>query len=110
MDHYNDYNSKAAEFAGGRTPWRKLSIHLFLPLIGPVAIVWLYFTPVNLFGCVNRGLIALGITSVAFIFAILSLKRAFDLRREGCIEESNWWVLSSVILLIPLALLAGPLG
>jgi hypothetical protein len=90
--------------------YRQLLRHIALPLIAPLLIVWLYFTPVTLFGCVNRGLIALGVTSVAFIFSILTFKRAFELRREGDIDNSNRWFLTTVILLIPLALLAGPLG
>ena len=38
---------------------RTLLRHVALPAVAPAAIVGLYFTPVLLFGCVNRGLLAL---------------------------------------------------
>jgi hypothetical protein len=44
--------------------------HAALPAIAPAAIVGLYFTPVLLFGCVNRGLLALAIvflSAAAFV-------------------------------------------
>ena len=33
--------------------------HVALPALAPAALVGLFFTPVMLFGCVNRGLLAL---------------------------------------------------
>jgi hypothetical protein len=41
--------------------------HIALPAAAPVAIVGLYFTPVLLFGCVNRGLLAVAIVLVSAV-------------------------------------------
>ena len=35
--------------------------HVALPAVAPAAVIGLYFTPVLLFGCVNRGLLALAV-------------------------------------------------
>ena len=53
--------------------------HVALPAVAPAAVIGLYFTPVLLFGCVNRGLLALGVVLVsagaAFVTARIGLPR-----------------------------------
>jgi hypothetical protein len=39
----------------------KIMTHLLLPLLATVSIVGLYFTPKSVFGCADRGLMALGV-------------------------------------------------
>jgi hypothetical protein len=68
--------------------------HVALPALAPAALIGLYFTPVLLFGCVNRGLLAVAV--------------ALRLRAQG--KPSGLWILSTAILTSPLALLVGPLG
>jgi len=43
----------------GRPLFPALIRHIALPAVAPAAVTGLYFTPVAVFGCVNRGLMAL---------------------------------------------------
>lgn len=82
--------------------------HVALPSIAPAALIGLYFTPVLLFGCVNRGLLALAVALLSAVGAFVTVGIALRLRMLG--EASGWWVVSTIILTAPLALLLGPLG
>ena len=82
--------------------------HVGLPALGPAAIVGLYFTPVMIFGCVNRGLMALGVTMISTVAAAMTTRIA--VRRPAGDPVRAWWLLTTGILLLPVALLAGPLG
>jgi hypothetical protein len=82
--------------------------HVVLPALAPAALIGLSFTPVMLFGCVNRGLLALAIALGSAIGAFVTLGIAFRLRARR--EPSGHWVLTAAILTLPLALLVGPLG
>lgn len=82
--------------------------HVALPALAPAALVGLFFTPVMLFGCVNRGLLALAIALGSAVGAFVALGIAFRLRARR--EPSGRWVLTAAILTLPLALLVGPLG
>jgi len=82
--------------------------HIALPAVAPVLIVGLYFTPVIVFGCVARGLIAVSIALISAVFAFITIGFAFSaLKRHDPI--SRWWALSAMIFTLPLALLVGPL-
>lgn len=83
--------------------------HVALPALGPAAIVALYLTPVSLVGCVNRGLLALAVLLVTTTFAFAAIAKAFGAvaRRDA---RAQWWILSALILTLPLALVVGPLG
>ena len=83
--------------------------HLLLPGIAPAAIVALYFTPVSLIGCANRGLLALAIAAVSTVAAFVTVAVAM---RCGARQDqaSAWWILSTFVLILPLVLLLGPLG
>ena len=83
--------------------------HIALPAIAPAAVVGLYYTPVQVFGCANRGLMALAVVFVsataAFVTTTIGMRsRATDR------ASSNWWLLSTLILVLPIVLLFGPLG
>jgi len=84
--------------------------HLFLPALAPAAIVALYFTPKTTFGCANRGLMALGVALAALIGAIAATLKGVAHKRRGEKEASNWWLLTTLILLFSIALLFGPLA
>ena len=83
---------------------------MILPLTAPAAMVGLYFTPKDVFGCANRGLMALGVVFLATVAAAATMRRAMKEKRGGGKEAAYWWIASTLILLLPIVLLAGPLG
>ena len=84
--------------------------HLILPLIAPATLICLYFTPKTVFGCANRGFMALVAVSLALIAAGPSAMKGAAARRRGANDEANWWLVTTLVLVSPLVLLAGPLG
>ena len=82
--------------------------HVALPAVAPAAVIGLYFTPVLLFGCVNRGLLALAVVLLSAGAAFVTVGIGFRERARG--HSSAWWLISTVILTTPLVLLLGPLG
>ena len=91
-------------------PGKRFIRHLILPSIAPVALISLYFTPKTAFGCANRGYMALAVVSLAMAAAIATAFKCVTEKRRGETEEANWWIITTLILLSPLVLLAGPLG
>ena len=83
--------------------------HIVLPAAAPIAIVGLYFTPVLVFGCVNRGLLAVAIVFVSAVAACVTTGKGVRARAQG-LRTANWWLLSTLILVMPIALVLGPLG
>jgi len=83
--------------------------HIALPAAAPVAVIGLYFTPVLVFGCVNRGLLAVAIVLVSAIAACVTTGKGVRARAQG-LPSANWWLLSTLILVMPIALVLGPLG
>jgi hypothetical protein len=80
--------------------------HVVLPALAPAALIGLYFTPVLLFGCVNRGLMALAVTFGAAAAAFVTVGMAFRMRMRR-LPGSEWWVLSTLVLASTLALMIG---
>lgn len=89
---------------------KKITKHLILPSLAPILIICLYFTPKHVFGCANRGLMALAVTLVALILAFASVAKTIAEKRQGEIQESYWWIPTTLILITPALLLLGPLG
>lgn len=87
---------------------RPLVRHVLLPALAPLAVVGLYFTPVLLFGCVNRGLLALAVVLLSAGGAFGTITMGFRAQAQG--RPVAWWLLTSVILTLPLVLVLGPLG
>ena len=87
--------------------WKKFIRHLFLPAIAPVALIRLYFTPKSVFGCANRGYMAIGIVFLATVAAVASTVVGVSAKKRGEIEAANWWTVTTLILLIPIVLLIG---
>ena len=85
---------------------RVLLRHVVLPAAAPAAVIGLYFTPVLLFGCVNRGLLAVVLVSAAAAFVTIAM--GFRARAQG--RPSGRWIVSALILTLPLVLVPGPLG
>ena len=84
--------------------------HLILPLIAPATLICLYFTPKTVFGCANRGYMALAAVFLAMIAAVPTAMKGAAAKRRGANDEANWWLVSTLILLSPMVLLVGPLG
>jgi hypothetical protein len=84
--------------------------HVLVPLLAPAVLVGLYFTPKHVFGCANRGLMALAVVFIALVAAITTALKGIRQKRQGNAGEANWWMVSTVILLSALFLLVGPLG
>ena len=84
--------------------------HLILPSIAPVMLISLYFTPKTVFGCANRGYMALAVVLLAMVAAVPAAMKGAAAKRRGANEEANWWTVTTLILLSPLVLLVGPLG
>jgi hypothetical protein len=82
--------------------------HVALPALAPLAVIGLYFTPMLLFGCVNRGLMALAVVLISAAAAFVTIGMGFRARAQG--RPSGWWIISAVILTLPLALILGPFG
>jgi hypothetical protein len=82
--------------------------HVALPAVAPAAVVGLYFTPVLLFGCVNRGLLALAVVLLSAAAAFVTI--GIGLREQARGRSSAKWLISALILTTPLVLVLGPLG
>ena len=87
---------------------RVLLQHVALPALAPASIVGLYFTPVMVFGCVNRGLMAIAVVLVSAVAAVITTAIGTRIRIRDR-ATSDAWLLSTLILLLPIALLFGPL-
>jgi hypothetical protein len=83
--------------------------HIALPAVAPAAVVGLYFTPVLLFGCVNRGLMALAVVLISAVAAFVTIGIGLRAKARNH-PSSNWWLISTLILVLPIALVLGPLG
>jgi hypothetical protein len=82
--------------------------HVTVPSFAPVSIVALYFTPVMWFGCVNRGLMAVAIVLASAAGAFFAINRCFRAKARN--ESADYWLVTALILTLPLALILGPLG
>jgi hypothetical protein len=89
---------------------KKIIRHLLLPLIAPAALFGLYFTPKAVFGCANRGYMALAVVLISTVAAVATMAKGISRRRQGEGEEANWWQVTTLILLSTIILLFGPLG
>ena len=82
---------------------------ILLPALAPAAVVALYFTPVTLIGCANRGWIALGVVFASLIAGIVV--GVIGLKRRRTDPDSRWWYVGAMcILVVPTLLVLGPLG
>lgn len=83
--------------------------HVLFPAIASAAIIGLYFTPVSVIGCADRGLAALAIVMVSLLVGIAAAIQAIRTSRLDR-EASGWYAISAALLAIPAALVLGPLG
>ena len=78
--------------------------HVVLPGLAPAAFFLAAFTPAEVLGCFNRGLIALTIAMASVIGGLVFAFKGGLGRRRGD-PHAHWWVLSALILAIPPAAL-----
>ena len=83
--------------------------HIALPLLAPAVIVGLYFTPVDVFGCTVRGMIAVLFAVLSAVGSLGAAWMAVRAKRQSQ-GSSDWWLVTALILLSPLVLLIWPLG
>jgi hypothetical protein len=79
-------------------------------LLAPALLFCLYFTPKSVFGCANRGCLALTVVFIALGAAVAATIKGISERKQGNTKEAHLWLVSALILLSPLFLLVGPLG
>jgi len=84
--------------------------HLVLPSVAPAALIGLYFTPKAVFGCANRGYMAVSVVFLALAAAVAAARKGIAARRRGDTGAANRWLLTALVLISPIVLLAGPLG
>jgi ATP/ADP translocase len=74
--------------------------HVIVPAIMPVLFFAVASTPVEVFGCLTRGLITL---LIAFISGLAALGAVIIGAKGRARHDQNtiWWITSSVILVIP---------
>jgi hypothetical protein len=74
--------------------------HILFPALAQAVFFLAASTPVEVLGCLNRGLMALSVAMVSAIAGmILAVKGGLG-RRRGDPDE-RWWVVSALILAIP---------
>jgi len=78
------------------------------PAISPLLFYAIYLTPRETIGCANRGLAALIVVLLSAILALFTTIKGAPLMRNDR-DEALWWLLSTLILLLPAILLIGPL-
>lgn len=83
--------------------------YVLLPCLGPLAIVGLYYTPVSVIGCVNRGLLALAVVFFSLIAGIVVGILGIRAKRRGE-PGTHWRLVAMLILTVPALLVLGPLG
>jgi hypothetical protein len=79
---------------------KRIVYHLILPAIMPVLFFAVALTPVEVLGCLVRGLIAMLIALVSGLAAL----GATIVGAKGRVRHDRnriWWVMSTLILVIP---------
>ena len=79
---------------------KRIVYHLIIPTIMPVLFFVVASTPVEVLGCLVRGLLAL---LIAFISGLAALVAAIIGAKGRVRHDKNsiWWVTSTLILVIP---------
>ena len=74
--------------------------HIVLPALSPAVFFLVATTPVEVLGCFNRGLMALGVALVSVAAGLIFAVKCGRSRRRGE-PDAHWWALSALILAIP---------
>jgi hypothetical protein len=87
---------------------KRLLLHVLLPSLASAALIALYFTPKATFGCRNRGLMALCVVAASALAAVAAAVKSKQAQQRRSPDHA-WWTLTLLLLILPLALLIGPL-
>src|SRR5512143_242401 len=79
---------------------KRVMYHLILPAIMPVLFLAVALTPVEVLGCFFRGLIAMLIALASGLAAVFTVITGLKGRVRHD-PNAIWWVLSTLILVIP---------
>ena len=74
--------------------------HIVLPAIAPVLFFIVAATPVEVFGCRTRGLLAIAIALTSVLAGLGAAILALKGRMRGD-TQSIWWIATALILAIP---------
>jgi len=82
----------------------KFGLHVIFPALMPAAFFAVAFTPVQVIGCRNRGLLAL---TIAFMSGFAALAAMIRSRRESGRGPAAqvWWIISALIMTVPVVAL-----
>ncbi|MHC1741905.1 MAG: hypothetical protein AB9873_02615 [Syntrophobacteraceae bacterium] len=78
--------------------------HVIIPGVAPVLFLAIALTPVAVFGCRARGLLALAVSLLSGLAAVGVALRGVRARLRGQ-EESPWWLVTTLLLTIPVVAL-----
>ena len=78
----------------------RLTRHVVIPGITPAVFFSVASSPVAVLGCRNRGLLALLIALASGFWAVGAAVAGAKKRARGDVE-AFWWVISSLVLTIP---------
>ena len=83
---------------------KQVLYHVIVPALMPAAFFAIAFTPVHVFGCRGRGLLALLTAFISGLAALTATVVAHKRRGRGD-TIGAWWAISTLILLLPVAAL-----
>jgi hypothetical protein len=83
---------------------KRVIYHMIAPALMPAVFFAVALTPVQVFGCRNRGLMALLIALVSGLAAATTTAIARKRSRRGD-KTAIWWMVASLILMIPVVAL-----
>jgi len=78
----------------------RLTRHVAIPATTPAVFFLVASTPVSVLGCRNRGLFALLVALASGLWAAVAAAIAARRRARGD-ADAFWWVISSMVLTIP---------
>jgi hypothetical protein len=78
----------------------RITRHFLIPAFAPLIFLAIALTPVDVFGCRNRGLLALSVSLISGLPALAMAIIALKMRIRGDLN-SVWWVASTLVMSIP---------
>ena len=79
---------------------RRVIFHVVNPALLPALFFAIALAPVHVLGCRTRGLLALLVASASLIMALTATIVASRRRSRGD-ADTVWWILSALIMTIP---------
>lgn len=83
---------------------KRILYHVALPALVCLVFFEVVRSPVSLFGCANRGLLATAIALSSGVGAMVSIIRCKNEMKTDP-EAARWWLMTTLILAVPLVAL-----